>query len=77
MQLLAEVWKFFGYTLHFAQPGDQYPAAKVLKGFDGAGRGMSKKRNRDRRTSRAFHQAFRKMSLHLAFLHEASSLQTL
>lgn len=37
MQLPAEVRKFFGYALHFAQQGDQHPAAKVLKGFGGAG----------------------------------------
>ncbi|MER9202934.1 type II toxin-antitoxin system RelE/ParE family toxin [Mesorhizobium sp. M0933] len=37
MQLPAEVRKFFGYALHFAQQGDQNPAAKVLKGFGGAG----------------------------------------
>ncbi|CAN7673609.1 type II toxin-antitoxin system RelE/ParE family toxin [Phyllobacterium sp. LjRoot231] len=37
MQLPAEVRKFIGYALHFAQHGDQHPAAKVLKGFGGAG----------------------------------------
>nr|WP_176024261.1 type II toxin-antitoxin system RelE/ParE family toxin [Brucella pseudintermedia] len=37
MQLPAEVRGFFGYALHFSQHGDQRPAAKVLKGFGGAG----------------------------------------
>jgi hypothetical protein len=31
----AETRKFFGYALHFAQHGDQHPAAKALKGFGG------------------------------------------
>jgi len=29
--------KFFGHALHFAQHGDKHEAAKVLKGFGGAG----------------------------------------
>jgi phage-related protein len=37
MQLPAETRKFFGYALHFAQHGEQHPAAKALKGFGGAG----------------------------------------
>ncbi|MEC5292282.1 type II toxin-antitoxin system RelE/ParE family toxin [Aurantimonas sp. C2-6-R+9] len=37
MQLPADVRKFFGYALHFAQHGDQHPSAKALKGFGGAG----------------------------------------
>lgn len=37
MDLPAEVRKFIGFALHFAQQGDQHPAAKVLKGFGGAG----------------------------------------
>lgn len=37
MQLPADVRKFIGFALHFAQQGDQHPAAKVLKGFGGAG----------------------------------------
>ncbi|MCW5679552.1 MAG: type II toxin-antitoxin system RelE/ParE family toxin [Anaerolineales bacterium] len=37
MELPAEVRKFIGFALHFAQQGDQHPAAKVLKGFGGAG----------------------------------------
>ncbi|WP_321854387.1 type II toxin-antitoxin system RelE/ParE family toxin [Paraburkholderia tropica] len=31
------VRKFFGHTLDFAQRGEQHAAAKVLKGFSGAG----------------------------------------
>jgi phage-related protein len=31
------VRKFFGHALDFAQRGDQHVAAKVLKGFGGAG----------------------------------------
>lgn len=31
------VRKFFGHALDFAQRGDQHDAAKVLKGFGGAG----------------------------------------
>ncbi len=37
MALPAEVRKFFGHTLDFAQHGNQHAAAKVLKGFGGAG----------------------------------------
>ena len=32
-----EVRKFFGHALDFAQRGDKHDAAKVLKGFGGAG----------------------------------------
>jgi phage-related protein len=31
------VRRFFGHALDFAQRGDRHDAAKVLKGFDGAG----------------------------------------
>ncbi|WP_231623396.1 hypothetical protein [Nitrosospira briensis] len=31
------VRKFFGHALDFAQRGDRHDAAKVLKGFSGAG----------------------------------------
>jgi len=37
MELPADVRKLIGFALHFAQQGDQHPAAKVLKGFGGAG----------------------------------------
>jgi phage-related protein len=37
MELPIPVRKFFGHALHFAQMGEQHPAAKVLKGFGGAG----------------------------------------
>ena len=37
MELPADVRSFIGFALHFAQHGDQHPAAKVLKGFGGAG----------------------------------------
>ena len=37
MALPLEVRKFFGHTLDFAQRGDKHDAAKVLKGFGGAG----------------------------------------
>jgi phage-related protein len=37
MELPTEVRKFFGHALDFAQRGDQHDAAKVLKGFGGAG----------------------------------------
>lgn len=37
MQLPADVRKFLGFALHFAQHGGQHPSAKVLKGFGGAG----------------------------------------
>jgi phage-related protein len=37
MALPLEVRKFFGHALDFAQRGGQHGAAKVLKGFGGAG----------------------------------------
>jgi phage-related protein len=37
MSLPAEVCRFFGHALDFAQRGDKHDAAKVLKGFGGAG----------------------------------------
>lgn len=37
MALPTRVRKFFGHALHFAQRGEQHDAAKVLKGFGGAG----------------------------------------
>ena len=37
MALPIHVRKFFGHALDFAQRGDQHDAAKVLKGFGGAG----------------------------------------
>lgn len=37
MTLPADVRKFFGHALDIAQRGDQHSAAKVLKGFGGAG----------------------------------------
>lgn len=37
MALPVGVRKFFGHTLDFAQRGEQHSAAKVLKGFGGAG----------------------------------------
>ena len=37
MALPVEVRKFFGHALDFAQRGDQHEAAKVMKGFGGAG----------------------------------------
>ena len=37
LALPAEVRRFFGYALSLAQAGDQHDAAKVLKGFHGAG----------------------------------------
>ena len=37
MALPMSVRKFFGHALDFAQRGDQHVAAKVLKGFRGAG----------------------------------------
>ena len=37
MSLPIKVRKFFGHALDFAQRGDQHVAAKVLKGFSGAG----------------------------------------
>ena len=37
MALPVDVRKFFGHALDFAQRGDKHYAAKVLKGFGGAG----------------------------------------
>ena len=37
MTLPADVRRFFGYALSLAQAGDRHDAAKVLKGFGGAG----------------------------------------
>lgn len=37
MALPIDVRRFFGYALSLAQAGDQHDAAKVLKGFGGAG----------------------------------------
>lgn len=37
MGLPIAVRKFFGHALNFAQNGEQHDAAKVLKGFAGAG----------------------------------------
>ncbi len=37
MALSIKVRKFFGHALDFAQRGDRHDAAKVLKGFSGAG----------------------------------------
>jgi len=37
MELPVPLRKFFGHALHFAQIGEQHDAAKVLKGFAGAG----------------------------------------
>lgn len=37
MALPVNVRRFFGHALDFAQHGDQHDAAKVLKGFGGAG----------------------------------------
>lgn len=37
LKLPADVRNLFGYALHFAQQGGQHQAAKVLKGFGGAG----------------------------------------
>lgn len=37
MGLPADVRRFFGYALSLAQAGDRHDAAKVLKGFGGAG----------------------------------------
>jgi len=37
LALPEEVRRFFGHALHFAQQGDQHDAAKVMKGFGGAG----------------------------------------
>ena len=37
MELPSSVVRFLGHALHFAQLGRQHDAAKVLKGFGGAG----------------------------------------
>jgi phage-related protein len=37
MALSADVRRFVGYALSLAQAGDRHDAAKVLKGFGGAG----------------------------------------
>jgi phage-related protein len=37
MALPISVRKFFGHAMNFAQKGEQHEAAKVLKGFAGAG----------------------------------------
>ena len=37
MALPVPIRKFFGHALDFAQRGDKHDAAKVLKGFGGAG----------------------------------------
>jgi len=37
MTLPLDVRKFFGHALHFAQNGERHDAAKVMKGFGGAG----------------------------------------
>jgi phage-related protein len=37
MALPADVRRFFGFALSLAQAGDRHDAAKVLKGFAGAG----------------------------------------
>jgi phage-related protein len=37
MALPPDVRRFFGFALSLAQSGDQHDAAKVLKGFGGAG----------------------------------------
>ena len=37
MALPMSIRKFFGHALDFAQRGDKHDAAKVLKGFGGAG----------------------------------------
>ena len=37
MELPLRVRKFFGHALDFAQHGERHAAAKVLKGFGGAG----------------------------------------
>ena len=37
MNLPLPVRKFFGHALDYAQRGEAHSAAKVLKGFDGAG----------------------------------------
>lgn len=37
LSLPVDIRKFFGHALHFAQNSEQHKAAKVLKGFGGAG----------------------------------------
>ena len=37
MALPADIRRFFGFALSLAQAGDKHDAAKVLKGFGGAG----------------------------------------
>lgn len=37
MALPVDIRRFFGFALSLAQAGDQHDAAKVLKGFGGAG----------------------------------------
>jgi phage-related protein len=37
LALPADVVRFFGHALDFAQHGDQHAAAKILKGFGGGG----------------------------------------
>jgi phage-related protein len=37
LALPADVVRFFGHALDFAQHGDQHEAANILKGFGGAG----------------------------------------
>jgi hypothetical protein len=37
MTLPADIRRFFGFALSLAQSGDKHDAAKVLKGFGGAG----------------------------------------
>lgn len=37
MALPSDIRKFFGHALYFAQRGVQHDAAKVMKGFGGAG----------------------------------------
>jgi phage-related protein len=37
MSLPVKVRKFFGHALDFARHGQQHEAAKILKGFGGAG----------------------------------------
>lgn len=37
MGLPAEVRRFFGHALDFAQRGDKHDAARVMRGFGGAG----------------------------------------
>jgi len=37
MALPTDVRRFFGHALNFAQHGERHDAAKVMKGFGGAG----------------------------------------